>query len=128
MSEIVEWVNLGLILCGALGAIWAKIKNGKGWVKKVIGVTELTDKLNDHLESDKQNNIHCAVQSDAILSMLRNTLRHMCTECLKKNYVTINELETNIKAHKSYHKLNGNSFIDGLILKVQNLPVKDEIY
>jgi transcriptional regulator NrdR family protein len=123
-----ENIPRAVIILGALGAIYGKLKNGKGWIKKAIGVTELTQKLNDHLESDNQNNIHCAVQSDAILSMLRNALRHMCTECLKKDYVTINELETIIKAHNSYHKLNGNSFIDGMIRKVQELPVKDELY
>jgi tRNA U34 5-carboxymethylaminomethyl modifying GTPase MnmE/TrmE len=123
-----ENIPRAVIITGALYAIWAKLKNGKGWIKKAIGVTELTQKLNDHLESDNQTKEQSIIQSRAILSMLRNTLRHMCTEVLKKGYITTNELETLLKAYASYKEMFGNKFIDELVDKVKELPVKDELY
>jgi hypothetical protein len=117
-----------LALITFVGILLSKFGKGKTWVSKALGIIELKDKLSVHLASDEKNIKLQEMQSRAILSMLRNTLRHMCTEALKREYVTTNELETIMKAHYSYKEMHGNTFIDGMVERVKELPIENEKY
>jgi hypothetical protein len=122
-----------LAIFAVLGVFASKTSKGKEWVKGALGIVELTEKLNIHLEGDKitqtkleyyQNQIF--LQNEALVASLRKDLKYMCNDALERQWITINELEMITKAYDIYKKLNGNSFIAGLVKKVGYLEIKED--
>lgn len=89
---------------------------------------EITVKLNAPMAAmkDQLDNIekHVTKTTTALLTMQRNSLLRSCEECLSRGYATLGQKETIAEQYKSYHELNGNSFITDMVRQVTELPLK----
>lgn len=57
---------------------------------------------------------------------MRAIIRSQGKECIDRGSITSTELEDLMQYHEVYHyKLNGNGFLDSLMIKVKKLPIKN---
>ena len=57
--------------------------------------------------------------------LLYDRIKHLGNSYIHKGYVTSEELEDLTAMHQIYHNnLNGNGFLDDLMSRVKNLPIK----
>ena len=114
----------------------SKIKN---WFKDSFGIKDLADKIDLHMENEEtkiklskeQDEKHTAMiktQSNALLSLLKKELLYMATQCMEKGFVTLKELEVLNETYLAYRALDGNSFMCGLMKKVKELPIGNDLY
>ena len=60
-----------------------------------------------------------------IRMLLYDRIKHLGNSYIHKGYVTSEELEDLTAMHQIYHNnLNGNGFLDDLMSRVKNLPIK----
>jgi len=60
-----------------------------------------------------------------IRMLLYDRIKHLGNSYIHKGYVTSEELEDLTAMHHIYHNnLNGNGFLDDLMSRVKNLPIK----
>ena len=60
-----------------------------------------------------------------IRMLLYDRIKHLGNSYMHKGYVTSEELEDLTAMHHIYHNnLNGNGFLDDLMSRVKNLPIK----
>lgn len=60
-----------------------------------------------------------------IRMLLYDRIKHLGNSYIHKGYVTSEELEDMTAMHQIYHNnLNGNGFLDDLMSRVKNLPLK----
>lgn len=60
-----------------------------------------------------------------IRTLLYDRIKHLGNSYIRKGYVTSEELEDLTAMHQIYHNnLNGNGFLDDLMSRVKNLPIK----
>ena len=114
----------------------AKIKN---WFKESFGIKDLADKIDLHMVNeeiktqtskalDDKHTEMIKTQSNALLSLLKKELLCMATQCMEKGFVTLKELEVLNETYLAYRALDGNSFMCGLMKKVKELPIGNDIY
>lgn len=87
-------------------------KKGKSEQNKEIILGLITPEL--EATSKKLDNITAKLETsnEGTQALLRDRLLALSKECTKKGYKTQNESDNFHKLYKSYHTLNGNSFID----------------
>ena len=57
--------------------------------------------------------------------LLYDRIKHLGNSYIHKEYVTSEELEDLTAMHQIYHNnLNGNGFLDDLMSRVKNLPIR----
>ncbi len=60
-----------------------------------------------------------------IRMLLYDRIKHLGNSYIHKGYVTSEELEDLTAMHQIYHNnLNGNGFLDDLMSRVKNLPIR----
>lgn len=111
----------------------------KSWFKESFGIKDLADKIDLHManeeikvksskELDDKHTAMIKTQSDALLSLLKKELLCMATQCMEKGFVTMKELEVLNETYLAYRALDGNSFMCGLMKKVKELPIGNDLY
>lgn len=69
---------------------------------------------------DKRNGLQ-----NGIRVILKDRLRFLCTRYLEQGWIYEDELEDLVKMHDCYHhSLKGNGYLESLMSRVQNLPIK----
>jgi hypothetical protein len=114
---------LGIISCLVLviKPIRTKFVN---WIKKTSNASQ-TDQLLKELKELKtmieENNENARLQGEASLCLLRKDITQLYYKYPKE--IPIYERESLVKMYKSYHALNGNSYVDIIYEEMMKLPV-----
>lgn len=64
---------------------------------------------------------------DSVRSMLRSDITNYYYRAMERGYILRWEKENVSYLHSSYKKLNGNSYVDIIMIDIEELPVKNEI-
>lgn len=102
-----------------------KIKGGlRAIVRDVVGIEEIKRSLDESARLIKNQSENSLNLQNAVNCMLRKEIKDICDECIKKQYITNEELEMLVLEFDSYEKLNGNTFVHDLVDKAKGLPCR----
>ena len=95
-----------------------------GWVVKLT-----LDKLNQYQEESKEwrNQLDAKLDylSDATKADMRVNIVYSCEKCLKRGWITAEELSSILNLHDRYNDLVGhNHFVSSYIDRIETLEVK----
>jgi len=95
-----------------------------GWVVKSV-----LDKLKDYQEESKQwrDQLDAKLDhlSDATKADMRVNIVYSCEKCLKRGWITAEELSSILNLHDRYNDLVGhNHFVSSYIDRIEELDVK----
>lgn len=63
--------------------------------------------------------------NEAVRLVLKDRLRYLCAHYLEQGWIYADELEDILAMHKCYHDtLNGNGYLDTMMGRVKNLPIR----
>ena len=83
-----------------------------------------TEQLNKILESMDKLTQQNKMQSEALTSVIRNTIMHLYYQYIKLGEISAYERENIEKLFKAYKSLGGNSFVEACVEELRRLPVK----
>lgn len=116
--------------------IWGpQRKRDKELKDRLSAVENSIDEIHNSLEESSERDIDVdqkmdkyfavlELQSEALLSMLRNDLLIACRACLKQGFATLEDKETISAQYQAYHALGGDTFITDLKNQIMNLPIE----
>ena len=87
-------------------------------------IAQNTEQLTKILESMDKLTSQNEMQSEALISVIRNTIMHLYYQYTKLNEISAYERENIEKLFKAYQSLGGNSFVAGCVEEIRRLPVK----
>lgn len=77
-------------------------------------------------ERRKEKNKKESSETSGIRMSLYLQLKDRCKKHIADGYIAAEDLEDLIMAHRVYHdKLNGNGYLDAMMKKVKQLPIKE---
>lgn len=94
------------------------------WIKRTSNANQTSELLNEIKELKtmlEENRLNAKLQSDASLCLLRKDITQLYYKYPKD--VPTFERENLVKMYKSYHALNGNSYVDIIYEEMMKLPV-----
>ena len=127
--DFLVWLEqswLVLVAClGGITLVWNFIHKTlkeitSSFAKPVKDIEEKIDKMNVKMDDA---NKHREMVTRALLSMQRASLLKSSLDYIKKGFATMEEKQTMSEQFLSYSELGGNSFVQGFVDDVMNLPL-----
>jgi DNA polymerase II small subunit/DNA polymerase delta subunit B len=87
-------------------------------------LAENSEQLKQILDSVNKLTAQNEVQSEALVSVIRNTIMHLYYKYNKCDEISMYERENIEKLYKAYKALGGNSFVADCVEEIRHLPVK----
>lgn len=88
----------------------------------IVGSNGLWTLINTVLSSRKKKR---SVENEALLALLHDKIYFLCTNQIKKGYITVDELENINYLWRPYHQLGGNGTGERLYKQCCDLPIKE---
>ena len=103
------------------------------WIMKTTDRDTINQKL-DRLSNMVQTTVvqndelkaEMAKQSEALQATLRNSILNLYNRCIEKQYMTMYEQQNLSELYKNYKALDGNSFVEQCVNRLNGLDIKNE--
>ena len=99
----------------------------EGFIKFVTKTTKSDDtaeKLSQILDNMKKITEQNEIQSEALVSVIRNTIMHLYYQYKELGEISAYERENIEKLFKAYKSLGGNSFVADCVEEIRKMPTK----
>ena len=99
----------------------------EGFIKFITKTTKSDDtaeKLSQILDNMKKITEQNEIQSEALVSVIRNTIMHLYYQYKGLGEISAYERENIEKLFKAYKSLGGNSFVADCVEEIRKLPTK----
>ena len=99
----------------------------EGFIKFITKTTKSDDtaeKLSQILDNMKKITEQNEIQSEALVSVIRNTIMHLYYQYKELGEISAYERENIEKLFKAYKSLGGNSFVADCVEEIRKMPTK----
>lgn len=131
VKDIAAVVGLVLSSISLLTVICKPLRNVIiNFVTHQSGKTELQQQievirrmLEEHLETDKQKQVQAALDQEALLCILRNSITKIYYDYLPHKQIPAHEYKNMIFLAEAYIKLGGNSYVSTIVENMKDWDV-----